>query len=52
MNGTGSFGAILEGLVIGAIADVFGWDAVIYFITLVSVLQVFLLARVNRGANL
>jgi sugar phosphate permease len=48
----GSLGAILEGIVIGIIADTFGWGAVLHFIAAISTLCIALLYRVQQHLRL
>lgn len=45
INGLGSLGSIIEGVMIGLIADAYGWQAVFYTITALSLVTVAILIR-------
>jgi hypothetical protein len=47
INGIGSLGAIIEGVVIGYVADRFGWNTVLYFIILMASAPAYLMYRAN-----
>ena len=47
INGIGSFGAILEGILVGFIADQLGWGAVLYTMIIMSGLALVVLLRVR-----
>ena len=46
--GMGSVGVILEGPLIGAVADLFGWSACIYLLAALQVLSLFMVRWAAR----
>jgi sugar phosphate permease len=48
INGVASLGSVLEGLLIGIIADVYGWNSVFLCITAMCFVSFFILFRAAR----
>ena len=48
INGVASLGSVLEGLLVGVIADAYGWHAVFYCITLMCFVSFAILFRAHR----
>lgn len=49
VNGAGSVGAVLEGLLIGAITAMLGWDGFMMFIVAMSLLSFGVMFRASRA---
>ncbi len=51
INGIGSYGAVVEGILVGLVADFFGWSSVLHTMTLISLIALVLMMRTNASLS-